>query len=94
MQPQTRVERSQVRKKRVLQVANMSQRSGNGDAGMRNGCTFAARPFEGGSLKNGADFGFDSKMTRSGKHVELLEMSLVNLKSSVRNDNNSYALAA
>ena len=42
----------------------------------------------------GADFGFDSKMTKSGKHVELLEMSLVNLKSSVRNDNNSYALAA
>jgi len=38
--------------------------------------------------------GFDSKMTRSGKHVELLEMLLVNLKSSVRNDNTSYALAA
>ena len=46
------------------------------------------------SLNSGADFGFDSKMTRSGKHVELLEMSLVNLKSSVRNDNTSYALAA
>ena len=42
----------------------------------------------------GADFGFDSKMTKSGKHVELLEMLLVNLKSSVRNDNTSYALAA
>ena len=46
------------------------------------------------SLNFGADFGFDSKMTKSGKHVELLEMSLVNLKSSVRNDNTSYALAA
>ena len=46
------------------------------------------------SLNFGADFGFDSKMTKSEKHVELLEMSLVNLKSSVRNDNNSYALAA
>ena len=45
-------------------------------------------------LNFGADFGFDSKMTKSEKHVELLEMSLVNLKSSVRNDNNSYALAA
>ena len=48
----------------------------------------------GSSLNFGADFGFDSKMTKSGKHVELLEMSLVNLKSSVRNDNTSYALAA
>ena len=46
------------------------------------------------SLNFGADFGFDSKMTKSEKHVELLKMSLVNLKSSVRNDNNSYALAA
>ena len=46
------------------------------------------------SLNFGADFGFDSKMTKSGKHVELLEMSLVKLKSSVRNDNTSYALAA
>ena len=49
-----------------------------------------ARPF----FEFWADFGFDSKMTKSGKHVELLEMSLVNLKSSVRNDNTSYALAA
>ena len=72
----------------------MSQRSGNWNIGMGNGCTFVARSFEGGSLKIGADFGFDSKMTRSGKHVELLEMLLVNLKSSVRNDNTSYALAA
>ncbi len=48
----------------------------------------------GSSLNFGADFGFDSKMTKSEKHVELLEMLLVNLKSSVRNDNNSYALAA
>ena len=94
VQPQVKAKRSQDRKGLVLQGANMSQRSDNWYAEMGNRCTFVARPFVGGSLKNGADFGFDSKMTRSGKHVELLEMSLVNLKSSVRNDNTSYALAA
>ena len=92
--PQARAQRSQDKSGLLMRDANMSQRSDNRHAGMGNGCTFVARPFVGGSLKNGADFGFDSKMTRSGKHVELLEMSLVNLKSSVRNDNTSYALAA
>ena len=59
------------------------------------GCTFTVRLMGWGcSLIFGADFGFDSKMTKSGKHVEPLEMWLVNLKSPVRNDNTSYALAA